>query len=123
LIAEHGLSWLLPRLVGQSNALDLLFSARKISAEEAKRMGLVNQVFAQETFMDNVRAYARGLAETVSPRSIAIMKAQVWNANFEGFNEALAVADEEMRLSLANSEFKEGIAHFLEKRAPKFADI
>ena len=69
------------------------------------------------------KAYARGLAETVSPRSIAIMKAHVWNANFEGFNEALAVADEEMRLSLANSEFKEGIAHFLEKRAPKFADI
>jgi enoyl-CoA hydratase/carnithine racemase len=123
LIAEHGLSWLLPRLVGQSNALDLLFSARKISAEEARRMGLVNQVFAQETFMDNVRAYARGIAETVSPRSIAIMKAQVWNANFEGFNEALKVADEEMRLSLATSEFKEGVAHFLEKRAPKFADI
>jgi len=123
LIAEHGISWLLPRLVGQANALDLLFSARKIGAAEAKSMGLVNQVFAQETFLADVLAYARMLADTVSPRSMAIMKAQVWKANFQDFNEALDVADEEMKASLAHSEFKEGVAHFLEKRAPKFADI
>ena len=123
LIAEHGISWLLPRLVGQANALDLLLSARKIGADEAKTMGLVNQVFAQETFLDGVLTYARRLAETVSPRSMAIMKAQVWKANFQDFNEALEVADEEMKASLAGSEFKEGVAHYLEKRAPKFADI
>jgi len=123
LIAEHGISWLLPRLVGQANALDLLFSARKIGAAEAKVMGLVNQIFGQEAFLEDVLAYARMLAETVSPRSMAIMKAQVWKANFENFNEALEVADEEMKASLANSEFTEGVAHFLEKRPPKFADI
>lgn len=123
LIAEHGISWLLPRLVGQANALDLLLSARKINAEEALRLGLVNKVFAQDNFMDNVMAYARAMAETVSPRSMAIMKAQVWKSNFQDFNEALAVADVEMKESLANPEFKEGVAHFLEKRPPKFADI
>jgi len=123
LIAEHGISWLLPRLVGQANALDLLLSARKIGAEEALRLGLVNKVFAQETFMDNVTAYARLLADTVSPRSVAIMKAQVWKTNFQDFNEALATADIEMKTSLRHAEFKEGVAHFLEKRAPKFADI
>lgn len=123
LIAEHGISWLLPRLVGQANALDLLFSARKIGAAEAKAMGLVNQVFAQETFLGDVLSYARMLADTVSPRSMAIMKAQVWKANFQDFNEALEVADEEMKASLAHSEFKEGVAHFLEKRPPKFSDI
>jgi enoyl-CoA hydratase/carnithine racemase len=123
LIAEHGISWLLPRLVGQANALDLLLSARKINAEEAQRLGLVNKVFAQENFMDNVLAYARHMADTVSPRSMAVMKAQVWKSNFQDFNEALAVADTEMKTSLANPEFKEGVAHFLEKRPPKFADI
>jgi len=123
LIAEHGISWLLPRLVGQANALDLLMSARKISAEEAQRIGLVNRTFPQENFMDNVRAYARHLAETVSPRSMAVMKAQVWKANFQDFNESLALADDEMKTSLAGPEFKEGVAHFLEKRAPRFADI
>ncbi|MBI1329258.1 MAG: enoyl-CoA hydratase [Alphaproteobacteria bacterium] len=123
LIAEHGISWLLPRLVGQANALDLLLSARKIGAEEARALGLVNKVFAQENFVDNVMAYARLLADTVSPRSMAVMKAQVWKANFQDFNESLATADKEMKTSLAHSEFKEGVAHFLEKRAPKFADI
>ncbi|HTQ14000.1 MAG TPA: enoyl-CoA hydratase [Rhizomicrobium sp.] len=123
LIAEHGISWLLPRLVGQANALDLLLSARKIRADEALRLGLVNKVFAADAFMDNVMAYARTLAETVSPRSMAVMKAQVWKANFQDFNQALATADAEMKTSLAGPEFKEGVAHFLEKRPPRFADI
>jgi enoyl-CoA hydratase/carnithine racemase len=123
LIAEHGIGWLLPRLVGQANALDLLLSARKISAEEAQRIGLVNRIFPQENFMENVRAYARHLAETVSPRSMAVMKAQIWKSNFQDFNESLAVADAEMKTSLAGLEFKEGVAHFLEKRPPRFADI
>ena len=123
LIAEHGMSWLLPRIVGQANALDLVLSARKINADEAYHMGLVNKVLSQETFMEGVHAYARILADTVSPRSMAVMKAQLWKANFQDFNEALAVADEEMKASLAGPEFKEGVAHFLEKRAPRFADI
>lgn len=123
LIAEHGISWLLPRLVGQANALALLLSARRIGAEEAKAMGLVNKVFPQESFMENVLAYARTLADTVSPRSMAVMKTQVWKAVFQTYNESLAVADVEMKKSLGHPEFKEGVAHFLEKRAPKFADI
>ena len=123
LVAEHGMSWLLPRLVGQANALDLLLSARKITADEAMQMGLVNKVFAAENFMQSVRDYARLLCDTVSPRSMAVMKAQVWKANFQDFNDALNVADEEMKYSLEGPEFKEGVAHFLEKRAPRFADL
>jgi len=123
LIAEHGMSWLLPRIVGQANALDLALSARKVDANEAFQMGLVNRIFPQETFMEHVLAYARLLTDTVSPRSMAVMKAQVWKANFQDFDEALAVADNEMKESLAGPEFKEGVAHFLEKRAPRFADI
>src|SRR6185295_17393326 len=53
LIAEHGISWLLPRLVGPANALDLLLSSRRIDALEALRMGLVNRVFAADTFIDD----------------------------------------------------------------------
>ncbi len=123
LIAEHGISWLLPKLVGQAHALDLLLSARKIRGDEALHMGLVNKVYAAESFMADVMAYASYLAHHVSPRSMAVMKAQVWKANFQDFNEALAVADVEMKTSLAHPEFKEGVAHFLEKRPAKFADI
>lgn len=123
LIAEHGISWLLPRLVGQAHALDLLLSARKVTPAEAERIGLVNKVFPEGTFMADVMAYARGLADTVSPRSMAVMKAQVWKACFQSFGEALAVADTEMPLSFKTPDFKEGVSHFLEKRAPNFADI
>ena len=84
LIAEHGSSWLLPRLVGPAHALDLLLSARKIGAAEAERLGLVNKVFAQAGFMDEVMAYARALADTVSPRSMAVIKAQIWKVAVPG---------------------------------------
>jgi enoyl-CoA hydratase/carnithine racemase len=123
LIAEHGISWLLPRLIGPAHALDLLLSARKVSPAEAEKMGLVNKVFSADTFMENVTAYARILADTVSPRSMAVMKAQVWKSYFQDFGEALAIADAEMPPSFKWPDFKEGVAHFLEKRAPKFANI
>jgi len=123
LIAEHGISWLLPRLVGPSHALDLLLSARKIGAAEAKQMGLVNDVFLQARFLDDALDYAQTLATTVSPRSMAIMKAQVWKGLFQNYNEAMVIADAEMKASLACKDFEEGVAHFLEKRKPAFADI
>lgn len=123
LVAEHGISWLLPRLVGPANAFDLLLSARKIRAGEARDMGLVNQVFDQETFMDSVREYAGQLAATVSPRSMAVMKAQLYKALQQDFNTALSTADAEMEKSFHSADFKEGVAHFVEKRAPKFQGI
>ncbi len=120
LIAEHGVSWLLPRLVGPAHSLDLLFSARKFGADEAEKIGLVNKVFPQATFMDEVMAYARTMADTVSPRSTAVIKAQIWKAPFQDFTAALAVADAEMQKSFASEDFKEGVAHYVEKRAPAF---
>lgn len=120
LIAEHGISWLLPRLVGPAHALDLLMSARKVMADEAERMGLVNKTFPQENFMANVMDYASMLAETVSPRSMAVMKAQVWKAAFQSFDEALAIGDSEMQKSFSSEDFKEGVAHFVEKRTANF---
>ena len=120
LIAEHGSSWLLPRLVGPAHALDLLLSARKIGAAEAERLGLVNKVFAQADFMDEVMAYARALADTVSPRSMAVIKAQLWKVPFQDFATALALADDEMQKSFKSDDFREGVAHYVEKRAPKF---
>jgi enoyl-CoA hydratase/carnithine racemase len=120
LIAEHGVSWMLPRLVGLSNALDLLFSARLIDAPEALRMGLVNRVLPQAELMDGVRAYAGELAAFVSPRSLRVMKRQVYEALFQTLGEATDVAHVEMMKSFGSADFREGVAHFLEKRPPAF---
>jgi enoyl-CoA hydratase/carnithine racemase len=120
LIAEHGISWLLPKLVGMPHAMDLLLSARKIRAPEALAMGMVNRVIADATLLAETRTYARLLAETVSPRSTAVMKRQLWDAQFQTLAEATAVANHDMELSFASADFKEGVAHYVEKRAPRF---
>ena len=120
LIAEHGVSWLLPRLVGLPNALDLLCSARKFRAPEALSLGLVNRVIADDKLMAESRAYAILLANTVSPRSVAVMKRQLWESSFQTLSEATTQANHEMALSFETADFKEGIAHFLEKRAARF---
>ncbi|MGA2598458.1 MAG: enoyl-CoA hydratase-related protein, partial [Bryobacteraceae bacterium] len=121
LIAEYGLAWLLPRLIGPANALDLLFSARLIDAGEALRMGLVNQVFPQGAFLDHVLAYAKELAHSVSPRSMRVIKQQVYNAMFQSLSEAFDASEQEMIDSLQCEDFKEGVAHFVEKRAAHFS--
>jgi enoyl-CoA hydratase/carnithine racemase len=120
LIAEHGFSWLLPRIIGIPNSFDLLYSARTINAIEAKEMGLVNMVFPEEDLMKEVNAYAKELVEAVSPRSMGVMKHQVYCALFQGLAEALTEADEEFILSMQSEDFKEGVEHFLEKRPPRF---
>ena len=120
LVAEYGMAWMLPRLVGIPNALDLLFSARTIDAAEALRIGLVNQVFPQDIFLEKVRESAREMASTVSPRSLRVMKRQVYEAIFQNLSEAFELSEREMLESLKSEDFKEGVAHYLEKRAPSF---
>jgi enoyl-CoA hydratase/carnithine racemase len=120
LIAEYGMAWMLPRLIGLENALDLLFSARMIDAEEAHRMRLVSRVFPQEQFESSVRAYATELATMASPRSQRIMKRQVYEALFQTLREAIDMANNEMFGAFASEDFREGVVHYLEKRAPKF---
>ena len=120
LIAEYGLAWMLPRIVGLPNALDLLFSARQVEASEALRLGLANQVFPQEQFSAKVNEYARHLATAVSPRSLRIIKRQVYESMFQTLAQAFDSSIQEMLASLKSEDFKEGVAHFLEKRAAAF---
>ncbi|HIG29737.1 MAG TPA: enoyl-CoA hydratase [Verrucomicrobiales bacterium] len=120
LIAEHGIAWMLPRLIGISNTLDLLYSARTISAEDALRMNLVSQVVPQDLLMEKTVDYARMLSTQVSPRSLKEMKREVYNGLFQSLNEAIDDADDDMVRSFASDDFKEGVAHFIEKRPPRF---
>jgi enoyl-CoA hydratase/carnithine racemase len=121
LIAEHGVSWTLPRLVGQSVALDLLLSGRVFVAEEAYELGVVNRVVAPDALLDETLAYAKELATYVSPASMAAIKHQVYNHPQLPIEAALADSDQLMKTSLKGSDFKEGVASFVEKRDPDFA--
>ena len=120
LIAEHGLSWLLPRLVGMGHAMDMTLTARKITADEAERIGFVNKTFSDESFNEEVYKYAETMANEVSPRSMKVMKKQLWQGLLQGLDEAVRIADNDMVDSFSSEDFKEGVAHFIEKRAPKF---
>ncbi len=123
LIAEYGMSWVLPRLVGTANALDLLMSGRVILAEEAVTMGLVNEVVPPEHLLDRTLEYAADLAVNSSPTSMAVMKRQVYADATRGLAEATDDAVELMKASLRRPDFKEGVASFMQKRPPQFGSV
>ena len=120
LIAEHGTSFLLPRLVGTGRALDLLWSARRFDAAEALRIGFVDRVVPGDRLLDEARAYIRDLAANVSPRSLAVIKAEVYGHLSLGMEAALRHADKIMRESLTHPDATEGVASFVERRPPRF---
>jgi enoyl-CoA hydratase/carnithine racemase len=121
LIGEHGISWTLPRLVGQAIAFDLMVSGRVFLAEEAKELGVVNQVFPAETLLDETLAYAEDLATNVSPTSMAVMKEQIYSHPMMPLADAMAASNRLMAESLRRPDFTEGVASFVEKRTPSFA--
>jgi len=120
LIAEHGTSWILPRLVGAGAALDLLWTSRKIDAQEAHRIGLVQQVVEPDDLLSAARRYVVELAENVSPASLADTKRLVYRHLGVGYEEALREADEVQYAALDRVDAKEGAAALLDKRPPRF---
>jgi enoyl-CoA hydratase/carnithine racemase len=123
LVAEWGIGWLLPRLVGPGHALDLLFSARKVDAAEAERMGLVNRVLPADGLLDHVEAYARDVAANCSPASMRIMKRQVYESLHQPLGSAHQQAVRLMLESFDRPDFAEGVASYLEKRPPRFERV
>jgi enoyl-CoA hydratase/carnithine racemase len=123
LVAEHGISWILPRLIGPARALDLLLSGRVILGEEAERLGLVNRALPRERVLDETLAYARDVAANCAPSSLAAMKRQVYEDLEQGLTDAVDRANALMVDSLQAPDFVEGVASFVERRAPRFAPL
>lgn len=123
LIAEHGSSWILPRLVGVGRALDLLWASDRISAEDAHAMGLVERLFEPEQLLDQAIAYIDKLAGTSAPMAIAETKRLVYSHLGAGFREALLEAEAAQNEFVDSDDAREGAASFIEKRPPRFRRI
>ena len=120
LASEYGMAWILERVVGHARALDLLLSGRKVRGAEALQLGLVSQVMPAEQLAEATQAYARDLADNVSPRSMRVIKRQLWNLPFQSLHEAVISDSEEMMSSNVCEDFLEGKRAFMEKRPPRF---
>jgi enoyl-CoA hydratase/carnithine racemase len=120
LIAEHGTSWILPRQIGVSATLDLMWSSRRLSAPEALQLGLVDRVVPAGHELQAVKDYVADLKARVSPRAVAEMKTQVYAHLETSFNDAVRDSMQRMLIALKHPDIREGARAFIEKRPPRF---
>ena len=123
LVAEHGSTWLLPRLVGLGRALDLLWLSDRISAGKARELGLVDRVFEPDDLLQGACDYVRRLAKTSPPTAIAATKRLVYRHVGTGYATALREAELVQNEFVQAPDAAEGARAFVEKRAPKFRRI
>ena len=123
LVAEHGLSWILPRLVGPAHSLDLLFSGRIVLGKEAAEMGLANWAVDDGRVLEEALSYAHMLAAECSPASMAVMKQQVYADYERTIDETVEDANRLMAESFERPDFAEGVQSFVERRPPKFEPL
>lgn len=107
----------LTRQVGEKHARDLLLTGRLLSAEEAYRIGLVNEIVARERLLDRAHELASHLL-TVSPTSLLYTKRLLREFSDDEINREIEVAIQENARIRSTADFHEGVAAFLEKRKP-----
>lgn len=121
-VAEHGSAWLLPRLIGPMNAADLLLSGRTLRGREAAALGLA-RALPDESFFEDAFAMARDMAANCSPRSMAVIKAQIRGAYVQSLAQATRMADLELEKCQGTPDMAEGVNAFLERRPPAFPPL
>lgn len=118
LVPDCGSSWILPRLIGVSRALELSMLAERLPAATAGAWGLVNRVVEDEALMDEAMAMARRLA--AGPSSLAMIRGMYWAALENGYAEQLRLESDLQKRAGMTADHTEGVAAFREKRPALF---
>jgi enoyl-CoA hydratase/carnithine racemase len=118
--AEYGMGWLLPRMVGIPNALQLLYAADVLDAPEAARLGWVQQCHEPAELLERTLTLARSLARGSSGESMRMMKRQVFSDAAGGFGEAYTRSVDDMNAALRHPDMKEGLAALRDRRPTDF---
>ena len=118
LFITNGISWSLPRLVGDNWAASLLLTGDSIDAQVAKRIGLVTDVIAQDSLLPVAQAMGAGIA-AAAPTAVRHTK-RILRRDAEGLEQALATEVEYIDRVIASGEYREGARAFVEKRPPRY---
>lgn len=119
LVPDSGGCYFLPRIVGIGKALELAMTGEKVPAEEALRLGLVNQVYPAERFMEEAMAYARKLA-SLPTRGIGLIKRTMYKGLDMDLEQTLEYEAYAQEVAGSTEDYQEGVRAFMEKRAPRF---
>jgi len=117
---EFGLSWLLPRHIGLTRAMDLLLSSRVFLTDEAHQLGLINQLHPADELLDRTLAYATELASSVSAGSLRASKRQAYLDLHRGVGDAVGTSLELLNEMMAEPDYRKGVEALREKRPPEF---
>jgi len=116
---DFGSSWFLPRLLGEAKAKELMFTSPRLTAREAKDLGIINVVLPDEDFEAHALAWCQSLAQR-APIALRYMKENLNRAGDVTLQVALDAEATAMVRTMATDDHKEAAAAFVEKRAPKF---
>lgn len=119
LLPESGGSWLLPRLVGWAKASEMFFRGLTLNAQECLEAGLVNTVVSQDELMTTARAWAKEI-EGNAPMAIQATKRMMRQGLYETYETTVDHLMAHLHTLFGMDDFREGVAAFLEKRAPNF---
>jgi 2-(1,2-epoxy-1,2-dihydrophenyl)acetyl-CoA isomerase len=122
LVPDCGVSYLLPRLIGMSKSLELMWTGDIIDAQEALRLGMVNKVVPHEQLMKVAKEFAARIAEGPSV-AIELTKKSVYNRLNSDFESQLYYETYAQNMCSGTEDFQEGVKSFLEKRKPKFKGV
>ena len=114
-----GGTYLLPRTVGIAKALEMIWTGDVIDAQEAERIGLVQQVVPHDQLLATVRAFADRLAEG-PPLALALAKSAVYRGLDLDLAAAFDYAATAEAITLTSEDHAEGVRAFRERRKPKF---